>query len=112
MNDCIAFPHLKGPQDLALPCHDLGSTHALVQVACKPRLLFLGLILCTCARAHTLLHNVPTPSLAARVHQRAPQLLYGPNMKTEAQPGEELVQKLGELLRPNSQASVKSIYKW
>jgi hypothetical protein len=61
------FPHLKGPQDLALPCHDLGSTHALVPVARKPRLLSVGLILCTCARAHTLLHNVPTPSLAARV---------------------------------------------
>lgn len=31
-------------------------------------------------------------------------------METEAQPGDELVQELGELLRPNSQASVKSIY--
>lgn len=58
MNDCLNFPHLKGPQDLALPRHDLGSTRALVQVAPKPRFLSLGLILGTCARAHTLLHNV------------------------------------------------------
>lgn len=54
--------------------------------------------------------SYPEPS--SQGPQRAPQLLYGPNMETEAQPGEELVQELGELLRPNSQASGKSIYKW
>lgn len=41
MNDCIKFSHLKGPKDLALPRHVLVSTHALVQVAHKPRLLSL-----------------------------------------------------------------------
>lgn len=50
------------------------------------------------------------PQLSSQGPRKALQLLYGPNMETEAQPGEDLVQELGELLGPNSHPSVKSFF--
>lgn len=63
-----------------------------------------------CALTH--LHTVSSPQPGSQGPQSAPQSLNGPNMETEAQPGEELVQELGELLGPNSHPSVKSLNKW
>lgn len=77
----------------------------------QPRILSLRLILCTRARAHTQ-SALPTPQLSGPGTSKIPQSLRGPNMETEAQPGEELAQALGKLLRPNSRTSAKSLYKW
>lgn len=109
MNDCLNFPHLKGPQDLALPRHDLGGTHALVQVAPKPtKAPFSRGSFWAHVRALTHFYTISYPQPSSQGPQRAPQLLYGTTMDTEAQPGEELVQELKELLRPKSHFSVKS----
>lgn len=107
LSEALAF--LENQEDPNSPHHGLGSTHVLLGIApldnSPPYSADHPVRAHTHTHSYTHTHTVPSSrsSIFSRSGpQRAPQLLRGPEMETEAQPGEELVQDLRQQLGPNS----------